>query len=127
MFPIHRYLYYRIYRSQLIAFGEKEVPEWTACFGVSFLMWVNLSCLIGILNSVSGHNISLSYQQGKVLFVSFAIALTVYNYLRFTKNYKSIVSSYIEETKRERSLHNWYILYYSIATIALVIVEVMLP
>jgi hypothetical protein len=122
MFPIHRYLYYRIYRSQLIAFGEKEVPEFTACFGVSLFMWVNSSCLLVIFNRILGQPIFLSVEQGKIVFLLFGFALVVFNYFRFVKKYKTIVASYIIETKRERSIRSGYILWYLLVTVVLVVV-----
>ncbi|MDG5800164.1 hypothetical protein QA597_07370 [Marinilabiliaceae bacterium ANBcel2] len=56
MMKIYRYLYYRLYSWNLKTWGEKDLPQWNALFGVSFMMFLNLG-LLGFLLQLLGVNI----------------------------------------------------------------------
>jgi hypothetical protein len=60
MYRAFTYLYYRIYAWNLRTWGESDIPQFNALFGVSFLVFLNiLSVLTAIDVSVGRHVVSL--------------------------------------------------------------------
>src|SRR6476661_2690546 len=60
MYRAFTYLYYRIYAWNVRTWGESDVPQFNALFGVSFLVFLNiLSVLAAIDVSVGRHIVSL--------------------------------------------------------------------
>jgi hypothetical protein len=53
----YEYLYYRLYAWNLRVWGEGDMPQFNALFGVSFLSFLNIYCLIGISRYLVGVNL----------------------------------------------------------------------
>jgi hypothetical protein len=128
MFRIHRYIYYRFYRSQRRAYGEDNSPAYTAMLCVALLISANLSCLLFlILDGILGLQIFASLDKVKIVGAVSAIAAIVYSYFSLMKKYKDIVAFYANESKQERKSRTWHILLYCIATLLLLILVVIYP
>lgn len=98
MMKIYKYLYYRLYSWNLEKFGEKDLPQWNALFGVSFMMFLNLS-LLGLLLQLFGVNIFLFNELPKKEIAIIMLSLFVVNYFIFI--YKSNYRSMIKVLKKE--------------------------
>ena len=120
MMKIYRYLYYRLYSWNLKTWGEKDIPQWNALFGVSFMMFLNLG-LLGLLLQLLGVNIFLRDELPKKELVIIMISLFVLNYFLFVHkgNYRSIVKELKKESPEKRRANTILIWLYVILSFAL--------
>ena len=103
MIKLYRYLYYRLYTWNLKTWGENDYPHWNALFGVSFMMFLNLS-LIGLLLQFFGVNIFLLNELPKREIIIIMLCLFVLNYFSFLHkaHYKTITKELKKETPEKR-------------------------
>jgi DMSO reductase anchor subunit len=123
---IYRYLYYRLYSWNLKTWGEKDIPQWNALFGVSFMMFLNLG-LLGLLLQLLGVNIFLRDELPKKELVIIMISLFVLNYFLFVHkgNYRSIAKELKKETPEKRRANAILIWLYVILSFALFVLSAM--
>lgn len=124
MMKIYRYLYYRLYSWNLKTWGEKDIPQWNALFGVSFMMFLNLG-LLGLLLQLLGVNIFLRDELPKKELVIIMISLFVLNYFLFVHkgNYRSIVKELKKEPPEKRRANTILIWLYVILSFALFVLS----
>lgn len=124
MMNIYRYLYYRLYSWNLKTWGEKDIPQWNALFGVSFMMFLNLG-LLGLLLQLLGVNIFLRDELPKKELVIIMISLFVLNYFLFVHkgNYRSIVKELKKEPPEKRRANTILIWLYVILSFALFVLS----
>ena len=103
MMKIYRYLYYRLYSWNLKTWGEKDIPQWNALYGVSFMMFLNLG-LLGLLLQLLGVNVFLRDELPKRELVIIMISLFVLNYFLFVHkgNFRSIEKELKKESPEKR-------------------------
>ncbi len=124
MIKIYRYLYYRLYSWNLKKWGEKDIPQWNALFGVSFMMFLNLG-LLGLLLQLLGVNIFLRSERPNTVLVSIMIILFVLNYFRFIhkSNYSSILKALKNEAPEKRRVNTILIWLYVILSFSLFVLS----
>jgi len=126
MMKLYRYLYYRLYSWNLKTWGEKDLPQWNALFGVSFMMFLNLS-LLGLLLQFLGVNIFLRDELPKKELIIIMLSLFVINYFLFIhkSNYRSIVKELKKEPLEKRKTNTIFIWLYVILSFALFVLSAM--
>jgi hypothetical protein len=119
MIWLYRYLYYRLYSWNLKTWGEKDLPQWNALFGVSFMMFLNLG-LFGLLLQFLGVNIFLRDELPKNEIVIIMLGFFVLNYFLFIYKdyYKSIENEFKKEPHRKRNVNTILIWLYTILSFA---------
>lgn len=120
MIKLYRYLYYRLYAWNLKTWGENDLPQWNALFGVSFMMFLNLG-LLGLLLQFFGANIFLRNELPKKELVITMLSLFVVNYFLFIHkdNYRSITKELKKESLKKRRANTVFLWSYVILSFAL--------
>ncbi len=100
---LYRYLYYRLYSWNLRTWGEEDLPQWNALFGVSFMMYLNLMFLLLSLR-VLDINLLWGEEIPKVEIIITGLVLLIFNYLQFIKHrkYETIGKEFKDETQGQR-------------------------
>ena len=126
MMKIYKYLYYRLYSWNLKTWGENDIPQWNALFGVSFIMCLNLG-LLGLLLQLLGVNIFLRDELPKKELIIIMIILFVVNYFQFIHrgNYRSTVKELQKEPPKKRRINTFLIWAYVLLSFALFILSAM--
>jgi len=102
MMRLYRYLYYRLYSWNLKTWGESDLPQFNALFGVSFMMFVNLGIIAGILDMI-GFNIFFENTPKKEIIITMLAVLAInYFWLVHNGKYKQIAKGYKNESKNKR-------------------------
>lgn len=114
-----KYLYYRIYTWNLKKWGERDVPQMNAMFGVSFMMFVNLFP-IGALLELSGLKIFLRGETPKMELIIILLSLLGLNYFLFVHDgkYRLIAKELRKESPRKRRINTIYIWLYFLLSFA---------
>lgn len=98
MMRLYKYLYYRLYSWNLKTWGESDLPQWNALFGVSFMMFLNLG-LVGLLLQFFGVNVFLRSELPKKELITLMLCLFIVNYFLFI--HKGTFKSIVKELKKE--------------------------
>ena len=85
----YRYLYFRIYSWNLRVWGESDLPQLNALFGVSFLICLNVLSLITLTEVVTRTNLFATATTKGVLFAIYA-ALICYTKLFSMRKYQEV-------------------------------------
>ncbi|MDD3321624.1 MAG: hypothetical protein PHS59_09290 [Paludibacter sp.] len=103
MMKLYRYLYYRLYSWNLKTWGEKDLPQWNALFGVSFMMGLNLGIIAGLIDMIGVVNIFVENTPKKGIII-FAFVILVANYFWLVHNgkYRQIAKEYKNEPKNKK-------------------------
>jgi len=102
MIKIYKYLYYRLYTWNLKSWGENELPQFNALFGVSFMMLLNIGILAALVELL-GFNVFVDDTPKKEIIVLGTIVLILnYFWLVHKRNYKRIENEYKNEPKKKR-------------------------
>lgn len=110
MLILYKYLYYRLYTWNLKTWGENDLPQFNALFGVSFMMYTNLGIVFGILE-LCGLNIFVKETPVKeIIIIMFVIVTINYFWLVHKRKYKNIGKNFINESKNKR-LRNTFLLW----------------
>lgn len=120
MKKLFKYLYYRLYSWNLKAWGEKDLPQWNALFGVSFMMFLNLG-IVGLLLQLFGINIFLRNELPKMELAILMLSLFVVNYFQFIYkvNYRSITKELQKESAEKRRINTVFLWLYVVLSFAL--------
>lgn len=84
---LYKYLYYRLYSWNLKTWGESNLPHWNALFGVSFMMFLNLSTMILSLGFF-GINFWFVDPVPKKEIVTIMVVIGAINFFQFIYNEK---------------------------------------
>lgn len=123
MLKFYRYLYYRLYSWNLKTWGKKDIPQWNALFGVSFMICLNLSIIAEILDLL-GLNIFIDETPKlEILIFSFSILIINYFWLVHNGKYIQIAKEYKNESKSKR-LHNALLLWLYVILSFIIVVSV---
>jgi hypothetical protein len=108
MIKLYKYLYYRLYTWNLRIWGEKDLPQWNAMFGVSFMMFMNI-CTIGFLLEVFGFIKIFDRQIPKIIVIIVMLIIFIVNYFQYIHNrgYNTITAEYKNEAVKRKK---WNIL-----------------
>ena len=122
MLKLYKYLYYRLYAWNLRTWGESDMPQFNAMLGVSFMMGLNFSVVLGIFDimgfkTLAGDNPKM----GLVLMVT----LIVVNYFWLVSRgrYLQIAKEYKAEPKKKRTKNAILLWIYVILSWVIVISE----
>jgi len=109
-----------LYSWNLKTWGEKDLPQWNALFGVSFMMFSNL-CLAGLLLQALGFNIFLRNELPKLEIGIIMLFLYIVNYFQFIDkgNYRLITKELKKESQKKRRTNTILLLIYVILSFAL--------
>lgn len=123
---LYKYLYYRLYSWNLKAWGKKDSPEWNALIGVSFMMGINLSLFLIIIQLLFEIKIILSDNLPKKEIIVVALVILAINYFIFNykKKYLLIIEKYNNESlkkKRINALLLWLYIILSFVVIGIVL------
>jgi len=110
------YLYYKIY-----SWKKKDVPEWTASFGISLLMFLKLVILYEITTIIDKKLLITGIP--KFIIVVIMLTLIIINYFWFIhkKKYLKIISKYNKETEKQKLIRGFLILLYFFLTIGIIL------
>ena len=84
---LYQYLYYRLYSWNIKTWGNEDMPQWNALYGVSFMMFLNLG-LIALLLQSFGIDIFSRESIPKKGIIIIALLILFINYFLFIKNKK---------------------------------------
>lgn len=106
MMRLYKYLYYRLYSWNLKTWGESDLPQWNALFGVSFMMFLNLG-LVGLLLQFFGVNVFLRSELPKKELITLMLCLFIVNYFLFIHKgtYRSIAKELKKEPPQKRRIN----------------------
>ena len=121
MMRLYKYLYYRLYSWNLKTWGEKDLPQWNALIGVSFMMILNFGIIAGIIDMFGIVDIFIEETPKKEL-VLFYLVVTVFNYFWLVHNgkYRQIAKEYKNEPKDKRSRRALLLWLYVIMSFAII-------
>ena len=100
----YRYLYYMLYSWNLKTWGEDDVPEWNALFGVSAMMYWNFGLFpAAILDRIGILPFLNPIPKKEIIIVTNIILIINYFWLVRKGKYKQIAEEYKkDETKKQR-------------------------
>lgn len=112
MMQLYKYLFYRIYEWNLKIWGKKDMPQWNAMFGVSFMMFLNLSIIALFLQLLFKIQLLNDYIILKEKIVLIMLSLFVINYFIFIdkQQYIIITKQFIKESPK-RKIRNTFLLW----------------
>ncbi len=121
MMKLYRYLYYRLYSWNLKTWGEKDLPQWNALFGVSFMMGLNLGIIAGIIDMLGVVNIFVENTPKKEI-ILFAFAILVANYFWLVHNgkYRQIAKEYKNELKNKKLRNTLFLWLYVVVSFVII-------
>jgi hypothetical protein len=127
MIKLYKYLYYRLYSWNLKTWGVKDLPQWNALFGVSFMMFINLG-LLGLLLQAIGINIFMRAELPKTELTIIMVGLFILNYFIFIRksNYLTITKELKRETNQNRKTNTYLIWLYVILSFVLFVFGALL-
>jgi len=127
MMRLYKYLYYRLYTWNLKTWGENDLPQWNALFGVSFMMFLNLG-LFAFFFHFMGFNIFLRNELPKKELVIIMLSLFILNYFLFIHKgkYKAIKKEFIKDSPQKRKMNTVLLWLYVVFSFALFIFCAML-
>ena len=94
------YLYHRIYAWNLRVWGESDLPQFNALFGVSFLLFLNLMTFVTVIEIITGSRFPVS--RDVTLASALAILGISYFLLVHDGKYKRIAKDFSKETPTQR-------------------------
>lgn len=100
---LYRFLYYRLYNWNLKTWGKKDLPQWNALFGVSFMMFVNLGIIAGILDILGLKIFVEDTPKKEIAFALLALLTANYFWLVHNGKYKQIAKEFNKEPKDKRT------------------------
>jgi hypothetical protein len=117
---LYRYLYYRLYSWNLKAWREKDLPQWNALFGVSFMMFLNLG-LVGLLLQTFGMNIFQRNELPKKELIVIMVGILILNYFLYIQKgkYLTITKELKKETLKKRKTNTYLIWLYVVLSFTL--------
>ena len=98
----YKYLYYRIYAWNLRVWGESDLPQFNALFGVSFLVFVNMMTLLTAIEVTTGKRFSIS--RATTIGTAFAMIVIGYFLLVHNSKYLTIAKEFSGETSAQKKL-----------------------
>ena len=114
------YLYYKIYRANLIG-SAKDIAEFMAPLYLSALVFINLFVLGAFLRKIDLLPIFFQSKKQVVVFIIFLFAFNNFLFL-YKKRYKKIISKYEQESEKERKKGNLIVWLYVIISFLLIFV-----
>jgi hypothetical protein len=102
MRKLYRYLYFRLYSWNLRTWGESDLPQFNALFGVSFMMFVNVGVIAGILDTIGLNIFHEKAPMKEILLFGFIILAINYFWLVHDGKYKQLAKDYKNESKNKR-------------------------
>ncbi len=103
MMKLYRYLYYRLYSWNLKTWGESDLPQFNALFGVSFMMFVNIGFIAGILDVLGLRIFVEDTPKNEIIFTMLVILVANYFWLVHNGKYKQIAKELKKEPKNKRT------------------------
>src|SRR5712692_10392651 len=100
-YTAYKYLYYRIYAWNLRMWGESDLPQFNALFGVSALILMNIITLVTAFEVFTGQRLSLS--RAGVIGGGLALIAIGYFLLVHGGKYRKIAKEFDKETQSQRS------------------------
>jgi len=111
-----KYIFYRIYKWQLIWFGKTSVPQESANFGISSLIYINILTVIITLEVILNLQMIDSLEYPKLSVAMFILVLASINSTIFIRKgkYLKIAEEFKNESnelRKKRTIFMWtYIL-----------------
>ena len=120
LFNGYKYLYYRIYSSNLRDWGENDIPQFNALLGVSFLIYLNTFTLFIGVKLITEFRILEQIKFSKTQAVIGFMVIGLINYYIFihASKYKLIAKQFNKESKGERKTRFYWCLFYVIFSFA---------
>lgn len=113
----YKYLYFRIYSWNLRMWGESDLPQFNALFGVCFLVCLNVLSLVTVIELLTRTDIFSTASSKGMLFVIFGAVLVLsYVLLVFRSKYKTIFEEYNKESDMQRRARMILIILYVLLT-----------
>jgi len=104
---------------------KKDVPEWTASFAISLLVFLKLLILFmlfDIINVYFLNNFDLIFKITKSISVGLMglLMITTYFWFIHKKRYLKIINRYKDETEKQKSIRGLLIFLYIILTFVII-------
>ena len=111
MIEFLKYLHYRLYSWNLKTWGAKDGPAWNAFLGVSFLVLLNLSIPLFMLQSLTDTVVFVNdTPKAIIIAVALAVEACCFFLFNYKKKYLNVAKKYENETnqtKRIKILYCW--------------------
>jgi uncharacterized membrane protein len=112
------YLYYKIYRANLIG-SAKDIAEWVAILYVSGLLGINIFVIGALLKKIDLLPIFFSSKRQAMAFMVSLFILSYFMFL-YNKRYKKIIAEYEQESEVQRKRGNLIVWLYVIVSFLLI-------
>ena len=120
MMRLYKYLYYRLYSWNLKTWGEKDLPQFNALFGVSFMMYLNIGILAGIID-ILGVNIFIEdTPKTEIIVIMLVLFFINYFWLVYKGKYIRIAHKFKKEPKKKRLRNTLLLWLYVVASFVIV-------
>lgn len=99
-----KYLYYRIYAWNLRVWGESDLPQYNALFGVSFLLFLNMLSILATVEVFVGEHLIQDSNFTKFVLAGVIFVVFVVNFLCLVhdRKYMRIVKEFSDESATQR-------------------------
>src|SRR5882672_2154348 len=97
----YKYLYYRIYAWNLRMWGESDLPQFNALFGVSFLIFLNIMTLLDLVDLCAGRHV-VPFSRPTVIGTVLVVIVIGYFILVHNGKYRTIAKEFSNETPAQR-------------------------
>jgi hypothetical protein len=117
----YEYLYYRLYSWNLRTWGEGDLPQYNAMFGVTFMSFLNTVTLVVTVGALA--NIQAVFEAKEYQIAAIVIILAVINYYALVHDgkYKSIAATFSKEKSSARTKNAIFCWLYVILSFAFAI------
>ncbi len=123
MMRLYKYLYYRLYSWNLKTWGKKDLPQFNALFGVSFMMYLNIGILAGIIDILGIRIFVEETPKKEIIVFGFIILIVNYFWLVNRGKYIRIAHKFKKEPKKKRlrnALLLWLYVVFSFIIVSLI-------
>lgn len=101
MYRAFTYLYYRIYAWNLRTWGESDLPQFNALFGLSFLVFLNIMSVFTAIDVFFGRHV-VPLTRPVVVGLALCLLATGYFLLVHNGKYRQIAKAFTDETPIQR-------------------------
>ena len=112
----YNYVYYRVYDWNLKKWGEDDVSEWKAVFGLSAVIALNLFTLLLLLNIVIDGVAPKEIPRIEAIILALVFFSVNYFLFIYKQKYKELEKLYDTENKIERRKNGYIVFAYTVGS-----------
>lgn len=119
MIRAYKYVYYKLYKWNKNMWGENDMPQYNAMFGVAMLIYLNLLSIPTVIEAVTGKRLIILPELPKIFLSSIAIGFMALNYLLlvYKDKYREIVKEFNQEKEKAKRRGNFLVWSYILLSV----------